>query len=134
MKPQNISFRVYDNQAKEYNGDKEVLLSSDNKIYKIHTVTGELQQLKPEALEVESWIGLKDVDEIKIYENDIVRAISNYSDDVLIIKKHKEGTWFLSTKDGDYRGSLVYLVEEEGYRLKVIRNIHENKDLLGVKK
>lgn len=57
MKPQNISFRVYDSQAKEYNGDKEVLLSSDNKIYRIHTITGELQQLKPENLEIEFWIG-----------------------------------------------------------------------------
>lgn len=130
MKVCEVGFRVYDKEAKEYNRDKEVLLSSDNKIYRIHTITGELQQLKPELLEIESWVGLKDVDEIKIYENDIVRAISNYSDDVLIIKKHKEGTWFLSTKDGDYRGSLVYLVEEKDYRLKVIGNIHENKNLL----
>lgn len=125
-----INFRIWDNESKEYNKNKEVLLSNNGDIYRIHTITGELQQLKPELLEIESWVGLKDVDEIKIYENDIVRAISNYSDDVLIIKKHKEGTWFLSTKDGDYRGSLIYLVEEEDYRLKVIGNIHENKNLL----
>ena len=125
-----INFRIWDNESKEYNKNKEVLLSNNGDIYRTHTITGELQQLKPELLEIESWVGLKDVDEIKIYENDIVRAISNYSDDVLIIKKHKEGTWFLSTKDGDYRGSLIYLVEEEDYRLKVIGNIHENKNLL----
>ena len=57
-------------------------------------------------------------------------AVSDYSKDTLIVKKHKEGTWFLSTKSGDYRGSLVYLVEDEGYRLKIIGNIHENEELL----
>lgn len=130
MKHQNISFRVYDNQAKEYNGNKEVLLSSDNKIYRIHTITGELQQLNPEALEVEFLVGLKDVDGTEIYENDIVRAISIYGDEVLIIKRDKDG-WFLATKDGDCKDSLMFLVGERDYRLKVIGNVHENSELLG---
>ena len=134
MKVCEVGFRVYDNQAKEYNGNKEVLLGSDNKIYRIHTITGELQQLKPEALEVEFSVGLKDLDETEIYENDIVQAVSDYNKGVLIVKKHKEGTWFLSTKNGDYRGSLVYLVEEEDCRLKVIGNIHENPELLEIVK
>lgn len=130
MKSQDLNVRVWDNEAEEYNGDREVLLSTNGSVYRIHTITGELQELKKESLEFEFWTGLKDVDGTKIYENDIVRAVSDYSDDVLIVKKHKEGTWFLSTKGGDYRGSLVYLVEEEDYRLKVIGNIRENKNLL----
>lgn len=129
-----MKFRIWDNESKEYNKNKEVLLSSNGNIYRIHTITGELQQLKPELLENEFSVGLKDVDETEIYENDIVQAVSDYNKEVLIVKKHKEGTWFLSTKNGDYRGSLIYLVEEEDYRLKVIGNIHENPELLEIVK
>lgn len=130
MRVSEVSFRVYDNQAKEYNGNKEVLLSSANKIYRIHTITGELQQLNPEALEVEFLVGLKDVDGTEMYENDVVQAVSIYGDEVLIIKRDNEG-WFLATKDGDCKDSLMFLVGERDYRLKVIGNIHENPELLG---
>ena len=87
-----MKFRIWDNESKEYNKNKEVLLSNNGDIYRIHTITGELQQLKPELLENEFSVGLKDVDETEIYENDIVQAVSDYNKEVLIVKKHKEGT------------------------------------------
>ncbi|EPV9134692.1 YopX family protein, partial [Campylobacter coli] len=33
-------------------------------------------------------------------------------------------------KNGDYIGSLIYLVEDEGYTIEAIGNINENAELL----
>ena len=60
MKFKDIGFRVWDNESKEYNQEREVLLSSNGSIYRIHTITGELQQLKEESLELELYAGLTD--------------------------------------------------------------------------
>ncbi|MGQ2763827.1 YopX family protein, partial [Campylobacter coli] len=35
-------------------------------------------------------------------------------------------------KNGDYIGSLIYLVEDEGYTIETIGNIHENAELLRI--
>lgn len=46
MKLKDFDFRVWDSESKEYNEEREVVLSSKGLIYRIHTITGELQQLK----------------------------------------------------------------------------------------
>ncbi|EAK8574476.1 hypothetical protein E7S01_09375, partial [Campylobacter jejuni] len=38
--------------------------------------------------------------------------------------------FYFEGKNGDYIGSLIYLVEDEGYTIETIGNIHENPELL----
>lgn len=121
MKLQDIDFRVWDNEAKEYNKDKEVLLSSDNKIYRIHTITGELQQLRDEFLEIEFWTGLIDSDGLKIYEGDIVKI------------ENSVGVIEFSLGIGSYVrycDKSISLGALHPYIEKIIGNIHENPELL----
>lgn len=148
MKPQNISFRVYDNQAKEYNGNKEVLLGSDNKIYRIHTITGELQQLKPEALEVEFYTGFKDKNGNKIHEGDIIKCWNdNYYEDnddsyalgsttIPLEESEKHYDYFKIKFDKELGFVSMDLLSLSHITSKydcvyVVGNIHENPELLG---
>ncbi|ECP9367921.1 hypothetical protein FU790_09715, partial [Campylobacter coli] len=66
----------------------------------------------------------------KVYENDIVKVKSLYDYFLAKISIHKEGTFYFEGKNGDYIGSLIYLVEDEGYTIEAIGNIHENAELL----
>ena len=75
MKLQDFDFRLWDNKSKEYNGNREVVLSSENVIYRIHTITGELEKLKSDFLEIELWSGLRDKNDKKIFEGDIIKNI-----------------------------------------------------------
>lgn len=123
MKVCEVGFRVYDKEAKEYNRDKEVLLSSNGNIYRIHTITGELQQLKPELLEVEFYTGFKDENGYKIYEGDIVDT-GDFRD---VVKFEKSKGWILQQ-------TLDSLDDYRDWQLEVIGNIHENPELLGGEK
>lgn len=123
MKVCEVGFRVYDKEAKEYNRDKEVLLSSNGNIYRIHTITGELQQLKPELLEVEFYTGFKDENGCKIYEGDIVDT-GDFRD---VVKFEKSKGWILQE-------TLDSLDDYQDLQLEVIGNIHENPELLGGEK
>ncbi|WP_300692344.1 MULTISPECIES: YopX family protein [Helicobacter] len=123
MKVCEVGFRVYDKEAKEYNRDKEVLLSSNGNIYRIHTITGELQQLKPELLEVEFYTGFKDENGCKIYEGDILDT-GDFRD---VVKFEKSKGWILQE-------TLDSLDDYQDLQLEVIGNIHENPELLGGEK
>lgn len=123
MKVCEVGFRVYDKEAKEYNRDKEVLLSSNGNIYRIHTITGELQQIKPELLEVEFYTGFKDENGYKIYEGDIVDT-GDFRD---VVKFEKSKGWILQQ-------TLDSLDDYRDWQLEVIGNIHENPELLGGEK
>ncbi|EOC3259206.1 YopX family protein [Campylobacter coli] len=80
--------------------------------------------------EIELFTGLYDKKGKKVYENDIVKVKSLYDYFLAKISIHKEGTFYFEGKNGDYIGSLIYLVEDEGYTIETIGNIHENKELL----
>ncbi|EAJ5682145.1 hypothetical protein BXA13_07480 [Campylobacter lari] len=81
-------------------------------------------------VEIELWTGLCDKNKKKVYENDIVKVKSPYDCFIAKISIHKEGTFYLEGKNGDYMGSLIYLVEDEAYTIEIIGNIHENPELL----
>ncbi|EFK9664438.1 hypothetical protein HIV65_001970, partial [Campylobacter jejuni] len=76
--------------------------------------------------EVELFTRLYDKNGKKVYENDIVKAKNPFNYLEAKISIHKEGTFYLENKSGHYMGSLIYLVEDEGYTIETIGNIHEN--------
>ncbi|EAJ9927332.1 hypothetical protein BZL79_08940 [Campylobacter coli] len=80
--------------------------------------------------EVELFTRLYDKNGKKVYENDIVKAKNPFNYLEAKISIHKEGTFYLENKSGHYMGSLIYLVEDEGYTIETIGNIHENPELL----
>lgn len=90
----------------------------------------ELDELDNSNLEIELFTGLYDKKGKKVYENDIVKVKSLYNYFLAKISIHKEGTFYFEGKNGDYIGSLIYLVEDEGYTIEAIGNIHENAELL----
>ncbi|HHS6584201.1 TPA: YopX family protein [Campylobacter jejuni] len=83
-----------------------------------------------ESLLIELFTGLYDKNGKKIYEGDIVKTKSLYDYFLAKISIHKEGTFYFEGKNGDYIGSLIYLVKDEGYDTEIIGNIHENPELL----
>ncbi|ELW6749530.1 hypothetical protein QL728_000654 [Campylobacter jejuni] len=80
--------------------------------------------------EIELFTRLYDKNGKKVYENDIVKAKNPFNYLEAKISIHKEGTFYLENKSGHYMGSLIYLVEDEGYTIEIIGNIHENPELL----
>ncbi|EOH4415146.1 YopX family protein [Campylobacter coli] len=90
----------------------------------------ELDELDNSNLEIELFTGLYDKKDKKVYENDIVKVKSLYDYFLAKISIHKEGTFYFEGKNGDYIGSLIYLVEDEGYTIETIGNINENEGLL----
>ncbi|EPF0498466.1 YopX family protein [Campylobacter coli] len=83
-----------------------------------------------ESLLIELFTGLYDKKGKKVYENDIVKVKSLYDHFLAKISIHKAGTFYFERKHGDYLGSLIYLVEDQGYTIETIGNIHENAEFL----
>lgn len=76
MKVKDFDLRVWDNVKGEYNNEREVLLSSNGSIYRINTITGELQELEYAPLEIELFTGFTDREGNKIYEGDTIDEFS----------------------------------------------------------
>ncbi|EFO4760666.1 hypothetical protein HOW01_000696 [Campylobacter coli] len=126
MKLSEFDFRIYHNIRNEYIMDKDIISSLFNDL--INGATDLTIDYK-----LELFTGLYDKKDKKVYENDIVKVKSLYDYFLAKISIHKEGTFYFEGKNGDYIGSLIYLVEDEGYTIEAIGNINENADLLKVK-
>ncbi|EKG5520689.1 hypothetical protein O3Y46_000122 [Campylobacter coli] len=123
MKLSEFDFRIYHNIRNEYIMDKDIISSLFNDL--INGATDLTIDYK-----LELFTGLYDKKGKKVYENDIVKVKSLYDYFLAKISIHKEGTFYFEGKNGDYIGSLIYLVEDEGYTIEAIGNIHENTELL----
>ncbi|WP_201464238.1 YopX family protein [Campylobacter coli] len=150
MKLQDFDFRIWDNIEKKYIKTPHGLYientehndaSNCNRIianyeqrafyidYPFNDRNNEYYD-NEESLSIELFTGLYDKKDKKVYENDIVKVKSLYDYFLAKISIHKEGTFYFEGKNGDYIGSLIYLVEDEGYTIETIGNIHENPELL----
>ncbi|ENY5631947.1 YopX family protein [Campylobacter coli] len=150
MKLQDFDFRVWDNIEKRYLESPHGLYientehndaSNCNRIianyeqrafyidYPFNDRNNEYYD-NEESISIELFTGLYDKKGKKVYENDIVKVKSLYDCFLAKISIHKEGTFYFEGKNGDYIGSLIYLVEDEGYTIETIGNIHENPELL----
>ncbi|HEF1354883.1 TPA: hypothetical protein R8R39_000793 [Campylobacter jejuni] len=137
MKLSDFDFRVWDGKKYINNIKGGVYIHKINDYIKClkrnqdcYDYEFELDDLDNSNLEIELFTGLYDKKDKKVYENDIVKVKSLYDYFLAKISIHKEGTFYFEGKNGDYIGSLIYLVEDEGYTIEAIGNIHENAELL----
>ncbi|MBT0864761.1 hypothetical protein KJQ68_06815 [Campylobacter coli] len=137
MKLSDFDFRIWDGKKYINNIKGGVYIHKDNTGVKClnrnqdcYDYEFELDDLDNSNLEIELFTGLYDKKDKKVYENDIVKVKSLYDYFLAKISIHKEGTFYFEGKNGDYIGSLIYLVEDEGYTIETIGNIHENSELL----
>ncbi|HEG0588557.1 TPA: hypothetical protein SB588_001076 [Campylobacter coli] len=142
MKLKDFDFRIWDNvenkyiEAKSYlciakkdnNKDCERILDVANDCSGYNDIS--FNNYTDDRYDIELFTGLYDKKDKKVYENDIVKVKSLYNYFLAKISIHKEGTFYFEGKNGDYIGSLIYLVEDEGYTIEAIGNIHENAELL----
>ncbi|EAI3998092.1 hypothetical protein YP07_00085 [Campylobacter jejuni] len=136
MKLQDFDFRIWDEDNEEFyknpsifkikqiKGPHNVVLSSYSDNERINF------EGYDRKFEVELFTRLYDKNGKKVYENDIAKAKNPFNYLEAKISIHKEGTFYLENKSGHYMGSLIYLVEDEGYTIEIIGNIHENPELL----
>ncbi|HFF9594079.1 TPA: YopX family protein [Campylobacter jejuni] len=136
MKLKDFDFRIWDEDNEEFyknpsifkikqiKGPHNVVLSSYSDNERINF------EGYDRKFEVELFTRLYDKNGKKVYENDIVKAKNPFNYLEAKISIHKEGTFYLENKSGHYMGSLIYLVEDEGYTIEIIGNIHENPELL----
>ncbi|EAL8417607.1 hypothetical protein DYF97_09645, partial [Campylobacter coli] len=124
MKLQDFDFRVWDEDNEEFyknpsifkikqiKGPHNVVLSSYSDNERINF------EGYDRKFEVELFTRLYDKNGKKVYENDIVKAKNPFNYLEAKISIHKEGTFYLENKSGHYMGSLIYLVEDEGYTIE----------------
>ncbi|EGQ2280047.1 hypothetical protein I2550_001214 [Campylobacter coli] len=137
MKLKDFDFRIWDgrkyvNNIKGgvYIHKKDTDVKCLNRNQDCYDYEFQLDDLDNSNLEIELFTGLYDKKDKKVYENDIVKVKSLYDYFLAKISIHKEGTFYFEGKNGDYIGSLIYLVEDEGYTIEAIGNINENAELL----
>lgn len=124
-----IKFRAWDNEDNQYFEDiEDVMLSGDGDIA-IYQKDGDFDW-GGYGIALEQYTGLKDINGVEIYENDIVRCSRGYPHQV--VWEEERGGMFGGGMPGWYLSGLA-----DGYAWtsseEAIGNIHENPELLGEK-
>lgn len=128
-----IKFRAWDKVKQIWCNYK----IDDGKVYFIDNDTGCLYRNYPgkyENFDLMQYIGLKDINNVEIFEGDIVEMSKENSDfkEISVVKFDKNKASFVLETQDDY-GYLSYDISYYNYHkvyYKVIGNIYENKELL----
>lgn len=134
-------FRVWDNQVKSYDWDREFVLSPNGNLMELwsnHNGTWDYHFANEDRFIVERDTGLKDKNGKEICEGDMVKIWDNkYSGSALGGGYAIEGHWFPMVREvkmdtrGVYAEYPGYMLLRNFANIEVIGNIHENKELLG---
>ena len=87
---------------------------------------------KYENFDLMQYIGIKDINNIEIYEGDIVKLSKENSDfkEIGVVKfDENKASYVLETQDDDLSYNISYYNYHKVY-YRVIGNIYENKELL----
>lgn len=127
-----IKFRAWDKVKQIWCNYK----IDDGKVYFMDNDTGCLYTNYPgkyENFDLMQYIGLKDMNNIEIYEGDIVEISKekSYLNDTAVVKFDKYSSSFVLVVQDDDCGYLSYdFLYCDRILYKVIGNIYENKELL----
>lgn len=78
----------------------------------------------------ESFTGLTDMKGNDIYEGDVCNCIYGYTSDKIGVVYYEYGCFYVDDKHPSGNMPLKTLVKNEGNRIEVIGNIHDNPELL----
>ena len=121
-KQREIKFRVWDKKEKKWIDDSDIAINKSGLLfirYQGQTDFSPISLTKSANYEIVFYAGLKDSNEVEIYEGDIVRCLN----------EEMEG-WFPGTKEKvivEFRNGVFYPFEiVHGENVEVIGNIYEN--------
>lgn len=126
-----IKFRAWDKVKQIWCNYK----IDDGTVYFMDNDTGCLYRNYPgkyENFDLMQYIGLKDINNVEIYEGDIVKLSKENSDfkEIGVVKfDENKASYVLETQDDDISYNISYYNYHKVY-YRVIGNIYENKELL----
>ena len=126
-----IKFRAWDKVKQIWCNYK----IDDGTVYFMDNDTGCLYRNYPgkyENFDLMQYIGIKDINNIEIYEGDIVKLSKENSDfkEIGVVKfDENKASYVLETQDDDVSYNISYYNYHKVY-YRVIGNIYENKELL----
>lgn len=126
-----IKFRAWDKVKQIWCNYK----IDDGTVYFMDNDTGCLYRNYPgkyENFDLMQYIGIKDINNIEIYEGDIVKLSKENSDfkEIGVVKfDENKASYVLETQDDDLSYNISYYNYHKVY-YRVIGNIYENKELL----
>lgn len=121
-----LKFRLWDKDIGNYFEKPYIFINTDGKLVSDDCVN--VYEIDPKAYIVEKCTGLKDKNGKLIYEGDIVEVSEAYENGIYKIEFcQSDCEYNLYNKEGNF---IYQLTKSMARYMKVIGNIHENKELL----